>query len=49
MIWRLFFIPLPVRDCLEIVHSAENIFSSSGLPISGNEKDNLVLKAYYLT
>ncbi len=42
------FYPLPVRDCLEIVNSAENIFSSSGLPISGNEKDNLVLKAYYL-
>jgi 4-diphosphocytidyl-2-C-methyl-D-erythritol kinase len=42
------FYPIPVRDALEIIHSTENIFSSSGLPISGNEKDNLVLKAYYL-
>ncbi len=42
------FYPLPIRDCLEIILSTENIFSSSGLPISGHEKDNLVLKAYYL-
>ena len=42
------FYLLPVRDSLEIIHSSENIFSSSGLPISGNEKDNLVLKAYHL-
>jgi len=42
------FYPLPVRDSLEIIHSTENIFSSSGLPISGHEKDNLVLKAYQL-
>jgi 4-diphosphocytidyl-2-C-methyl-D-erythritol kinase len=42
------FYPIPVRDCLEIVNSAENIFSTSGLPISGNEKDNLILRAYHL-
>jgi 4-diphosphocytidyl-2-C-methyl-D-erythritol kinase len=42
------FYPLPLKDCLEIIHSTENIFSYSGLPISGNEKDNLVLKAYHL-
>ncbi len=43
------FLPLPIQDALEII-AAGNInpveFSHSGLPIAGDEKDNLCIKAY---
>jgi len=46
------FLPLPMTDALEIVQSSNHAtpveFTSSGLPIAGNEKDNLCVKAYYI-
>lgn len=41
-------IPIPVFDALEIILSKKTTFTSSGLIILGNEKDNLVLKAFQL-
>jgi len=42
------FYPIPLRDALEIIPSQELKFSSTGIPIPGNQSDNLVLKAYQL-
>ncbi len=48
------FYPIPLRDALEIIHSTDHkqpsrvIFSQSGFHISGDEKDNLCIKAYHL-
>jgi 4-diphosphocytidyl-2-C-methyl-D-erythritol kinase len=42
------FYPLPFSDILEIIPSARLEFLSSGLPIPGNTKDNLCLRAYAL-
>ncbi len=47
-----FFYPVYLKDALEII-SSKNIngqtrFSTSGLVINGNEKDNLCIKAYEL-
>ncbi|MFT6054431.1 MAG: 4-diphosphocytidyl-2-C-methyl-D-erythritol kinase [Roseivirga sp.] len=40
--------PIPWSDVLEFVPSKKLEFNSSGIAIPGNEKDNLVLKAYKL-
>ncbi|WPP48623.1 4-(cytidine 5'-diphospho)-2-C-methyl-D-erythritol kinase [Catalinimonas niigatensis] len=42
------FVPVPYTDVLEIIESKKLSFSSSGLPIPGEKKDNLCLKAYHL-
>lgn len=38
--------PVPVKDVLEIVPAEEFQFESDGLPIPGETKNNLVLRAY---
>ncbi|PWH86807.1 4-(cytidine 5'-diphospho)-2-C-methyl-D-erythritol kinase [Brumimicrobium oceani] len=40
--------PVPVKDVLEIVPADEFKFQSAGLPIPGETKNNLVLRAYEL-
>ena len=40
--------PIPWCDVLEFIPSKQLQFASSGIAIPGNEKDNLVLKAYKL-
>jgi 4-diphosphocytidyl-2-C-methyl-D-erythritol kinase len=40
------FYPIALRDSLEIIQSSEFKFFSSGLQISGSEKDNLCVQAY---
>ena len=42
------FYPIPVHDVLEFVEAKKTHFSSSGIDIPGNSKNNLVLKAYQL-
>lgn len=42
------FYPIPVHDVLEFVEAKKTHFSSSGIAIPGDEKQNLVLKAYQL-
>jgi 4-diphosphocytidyl-2-C-methyl-D-erythritol kinase len=42
------FYPIPLFDVLEIVESGKLNFQTSGLPITGDPKHNLVLKAYQL-
>ena len=42
------FYPVPFTDILEIIQASYLHFSSSGLLIPGNSKDNLCLKAYSL-
>ncbi len=42
------FYPLGLCDILEVLKSDKLSFSSSGLPIPGDTKDNLCLKAYHL-
>ncbi len=42
------FYPLKVHDVLEVVEANETQFIPSGLPIPGDEQDNLCLKAYRL-
>lgn len=48
------FYPIPLNDALEIIHLTDHqqpsqaIFSQSGFHISGDEKDNLCIKAFYL-
>lgn len=42
------FLPIPLKDALEIVPSSSLQFSSSGIPIDCDEESNLVLKAYRL-
>ena len=40
--------PVPLTDALEIILSKKTVFTSSGMAIPGNEKDNLILRAYQL-
>jgi 4-diphosphocytidyl-2-C-methyl-D-erythritol kinase len=40
--------PIPLQDALEIIASKDTLFDTSGLPIPGEEKDNLILKAVRL-
>lgn len=42
------FFPVAWRDALEFVVAHEVLFSSSGIPISGDPESNLVMKAYRL-
>lgn len=44
------FYPLPLCDALEVIGSPLHgiHFSSSGLPIAGDDRDNLCVKAYHL-
>ena len=42
------FYPIPWHDLLEAVPAKKTTFESSGIPIPGNPKDNLCLKAYQL-
>ncbi len=42
------FYPINLKDVLEIVPSENFEFTVSGLPVNGNENDNLCAKAYYL-
>lgn len=42
------FYPIQWCDVLEVIPSGKLTFESSGLPIPGNENDNLCLKAYQL-
>lgn len=41
-------VPVPLFDALEIIISKKSTFQSSGIDIPGQDKDNLVLKAYSL-
>jgi len=38
-------VPIPLFDALEIILDKKTTFTSTGLEIPGNEKDNLILKA----
>ncbi len=40
------FYPLPIWDVLEIVPSGNAIFTSTGLPVPGENRMNLVMRAY---
>src|SRR5690554_2670388 len=40
--------PIPLHDALEIILANKTSFISSGISIPGNDKDNLILKAYQL-
>lgn len=42
------FYPLPLRDALEVVSDDNLQFGSSGIPVPGDEQDNLCLKAWHL-
>ncbi|HEY1053685.1 MAG TPA: 4-(cytidine 5'-diphospho)-2-C-methyl-D-erythritol kinase, partial [Emticicia sp.] len=42
------FYPVDWRDALEIVSAQSFQFQSSGLPIPGDESNNLCIKAYHL-
>lgn len=46
------FFPVPLQDCLEVITSGDAqvpfLFSSSGLPIDGDEAHNLCVKAFHL-
>ncbi|HZH01012.1 MAG TPA: hypothetical protein VEY32_08015 [Flavisolibacter sp.] len=45
------FYPLPLMDAIEIIHGNNAIdveFSASGINITGNQEDNLCIKAYHL-
>ncbi|MEJ7676237.1 MAG: hypothetical protein WKF59_26925 [Chitinophagaceae bacterium] len=48
IISKLFFIPILLRDALEIIPSTEMQFEVTGLEVTGNAEDNLCLKAYQL-
>ena len=38
--------PIPWKDALEVVQAKKTSFTTSGIHIPGNDKDNLVFKAY---
>ena len=40
--------PIPWCDALEFIEAKKTSFQSSGIPIPGNQQDNLVLKAFKL-
>ena len=42
------FYPTRTQEVLEIIHSDVLEFTTSGLPVAGDAKDNLCLKAYHL-
>lgn len=42
------FYPIKLTDLLEVMESGKFSFTSSGRPIPGNDKDNLVVRAYQL-
>jgi len=42
------FYPLAIRDALEVIEADQLEFTSSGLEIPGDPKDNLCLKAFHL-
>ena len=42
------FYPVKIKDVLEVVEAKELTFTSSGLEIPGNSKNNICLKAYEL-
>lgn len=42
------FVPIPLRDILEIVEGERFHFETSGLPIPGESETNLCVKAYHL-
>jgi 4-diphosphocytidyl-2-C-methyl-D-erythritol kinase len=42
------FLPVPWYDIIEIQESGKTSFSSSGIAIDGDEKNNLCMKAYHL-
>ena len=41
-------VPIPLHDALEITFADKTSFTSTGFPIPGPEKDNLILKAFKL-
>lgn len=41
-------VPIPWLDALEMIPAKKTIFESTGLPIPGEAKDNLIVKAYKL-
>lgn len=41
-------VSVPLYDALEMIPAKKMIFECTGLPIPGNSKDNLILKAYQL-
>lgn len=41
-------VPIPWLDALEMIPSKKTIFDCTGLPIPGDSKDNLIIKAYKL-
>ncbi|SNS03787.1 4-diphosphocytidyl-2-C-methyl-D-erythritol kinase [Belliella buryatensis] len=41
-------VPIPLYDALEIILDKKTIFTSTGLPIPGSDKDNLIMKALKL-
>jgi 4-diphosphocytidyl-2-C-methyl-D-erythritol kinase len=43
-----FFYPIKLADVLEVIETAKFSFSSTGLPIPGDESNNLVVRAYQL-
>ncbi|MEM6841571.1 MAG: 4-(cytidine 5'-diphospho)-2-C-methyl-D-erythritol kinase [Bacteroidota bacterium] len=42
------FVPIPLRDILEVIEGETFQFDASGLPILGKTEDNLCVKAYHL-
>lgn len=42
------FYPLPLTDALEVLSDSDLQFNSSGIPVPGDEQDNLCLKAWRL-
>ncbi len=46
------FFPVPINDVIEIIDNKELLdvieFTQSGIPIAGDQKDNLCIKAWYL-
>lgn len=42
------FYPVGIKDALEIVEADEFLFSTSGIPVSGNPEENLCVKAWNL-
>ena len=42
------FCPLELSDILEIIPSNKFEFSQSGIPVDGDQKDNIIIKAYEL-
>jgi 4-diphosphocytidyl-2-C-methyl-D-erythritol kinase len=41
-------VPIPLFEALEMILDNKTIFTSTGLPIPGDDKDNLILKAFKL-